>query len=556
MAIYKKLLGSDVSITPFNANKLFTFNSSSGTNSSIKLETHQYRSESLYTYSTNDVSSSLKYFQLDHLYYKDFQLNVANKFGNVDYLNQPRELHDKVNTISVPSKLYGLEIKPGTFTFTTGSFKVVDDKNGNLIISGTQLISHSMDTRQKVFHLGPRNAFKQYDLNANFHGKEQKHPHPLFYYSRKNIYDNSFYNNLLNYKNVKFGKKVISTIERPTVHFVTTGSNSVSSSIVSPHSEKYNFNTGDDFTISMYADIKSAGYLIAKSTTQDGILFSQQVKGTKISGSSQNVSIPAVKKFPFEVFVENDDTLGIGKLKVGTWAIGKYQDELLTFRRSDGINIPTISTPITTGSLYHITCMTSASVMSIWLDGNEKISGSDTTLLDTQNRANLYIGTKGEISNYFSGSISNLMIYNEAKSKEQIKSLHETVDGNPYVGNIFYSQGVSVITNPRYQEIGRKSHKGDYTLTYRGTHPIFENEYQCTVQSDEFNYSHNISTRKIQSDQYPELSDMTTGSLWKPYVTTIGLFNENNELLVVGKLGQPIRMSDETDTTFILRWDT
>ena len=693
MAIYKKLLGSDVSITPFNANKSFTFNSSSGTNSSIKLETYQYRSESLYTYSTNDVSSSLKYFQLDHLYYKDFQLNVANKFGNVDYLNQPRELHDKVNTISVPSKLYGLEIKPGTFSFTTGSLKVVDDKNGNLIISGTQLISHSMDTRQKVFHLGPRNAFKQYDLNANFHGKEQKHPHPLFYYSRKNIYDNSFYNNLLNYKNVKFGKRVIShelikspkftstdgwsrsgnskietdsyngnyyvrggaynqlqttnnpiefgkeyeltvdiefisssltgtggalfalnqtgfhqlhprgtggkhttrftgttaytstnakkdltiylnpyngvnhtgslkyvslreVIERPVVHFVTTGSNNISSSIVSPHSEKYNFNTGDDFTISMYADIKSPGYLISKSTTQDGILFSQQVKGTKISGSSQNVSIPAVKKFPFEVFVENDDTLGIGKLKVGTWAIGKYQDELLTFRRSDGTNTPTISTPITTGSLYHITCMTSASVMSIWLDGKEMISGSDTTLLDTQNRANLYIGTKGEISNYFSGSIANLMIYNEAKSKEQIKSLNETTDGNPYVGNIFYSQGVSAITNPRYQEIGKKSHKGDYTLTYRGTHPIYENEYQCTVQSDEFNYSHNISTRKIQSDQYPELSDITTGSLWKPYVTTIGLFNENNELLVVGKLGQPIRMSDETDTTFILRWDT
>ena len=246
MAIYKKLLGSDVSITPFNANKLFTFNSSSGTNLNIKLETHQYRSESLYTYSTNDVSSSLKYFQLDHLYYKDFQLNVVNKFGNVDYLNQSRELHDKVNTISIPSKLYGLEIKPGTFSFTTGSLKVVDDKNGNLIISGTQLISHSIDIRQKVFHLGPRNAFKQYDLNSNFYGKEQKHPHPLFYYNRKDVYDNSFYNNLLNYKNVKFSKKVISTIERPTVHFVTTGSNSISSSIVSPHSEKYNFNTGDN----------------------------------------------------------------------------------------------------------------------------------------------------------------------------------------------------------------------------------------------------------------------------------------------------------------------
>ena len=135
MAIYKKLLGSDVSITPFNANKLFKFNSSSGAEASINFDTYYYRSESLYTYSTNDVSSSLKYYQLDHLYYKNFQLDVANKFGNVDYLNQPRELHDRVNTISIPSKLYGLEIKPGTFTFTTGSVNVVDDKRGNLIIS-------------------------------------------------------------------------------------------------------------------------------------------------------------------------------------------------------------------------------------------------------------------------------------------------------------------------------------------------------------------------------------------------------------------------------------
>ena len=691
MAIYKKLLGSDVSITPFNANKLFKFNSSSGAEASINFDTYYYRSESLYTYSTNDVSSSLKYYQLDHLYYKNFQLDVANKFGNVDYLNQPRELHDRVNTISIPSKLYGLEIKPGTFTFTTGSVNVVDDKRGNLIISGTQLISHSVDIRHKVFHLGPRNGFKKYDLNANFYGREQRHPHPISEYNRANVYDNSFYNNLINYRNVKFGKRVISheliksprltstdgwstsaqsntletdsyngnyyasnvtyqqlqttnspiefgkqyeltvdiefitsgknfklnqkdfpivnptgeggkhttrftgttksggstipnkelslyipgsggttgslkyvslreVIERPVVHFTTTDGNSPSSSIMSPHNEKLNFNTGDDFTISMYADIKSTGYLIAKSTTQDAILFSQQVKGTQISGSSQNVTIGAPDKYPFEVFVEDDDNLGIGKLKVGTWAIGRYTDELLTFRRSDGENVASVSYPITTGSLYHITCMSSASVMSIWVDGKQKISGSDTTIKDTQNKANLYIGSKGEKSEYFSGSIANLMIYNEAKTSEQIKSLNETTDGNPYLGNIFYSHGLATITNPRYQDIAKKASssfsKGDYSLKYSGVHPIYENEYQCTVQADEFNFTHNISTRKIRSNQYPELDNFATGSLWKPYVTTIGLYNEHNELLVVGKLGQPIRMSDEADTTFILKWDT
>ena len=53
-----------------------------------------------------------------------------------------------------------------------------------------------------------------------------------------------------------------------------------------------------------------------------------------------------------------------------------------------------------------------------------------------------------------------------------------------------------------------------------------------------------------------ELANFTTSSLFKPHITTIGLYNNNNELLVVGKLGQPVRVSDETDTTFVLRWDT
>ena len=66
----------------------------------------------------------------------------------------------------------------------------------------------------------------------------------------------------------------------------------------------------------------------------------------------------------------------------------------------------------------------------------------------------------------------------------------------------------------------------------------------------------NISARKTKSLQSPDLANFATGSLFKPYVTTIGLYNEDNELLVVGKLGQPIRTSDETDTTFVLRWDT
>jgi hypothetical protein len=41
-----------------------------------------------------------------------------------------------------------------------------------------------------------------------------------------------------------------------------------------------------------------------------------------------------------------------------------------------------------------------------------------------------------------------------------------------------------------------------------------------------------------------------------PYVTTIGLYNDDNELLMVAKLGKPIMISPDTDMTFIVRYDT
>ena len=78
----------------------------------------------------------------------------------------------------------------------------------------------------------------------------------------------------------------------------------------------------------------------------------------------------------------------------------------------------------------------------------------------------------------------------------------------------------------------------------------------CTIRSDEYNYTHNISTRKIKSETHTHLANFATGSNFKPYVTTVGLYNDNGELLVIGKLGQPIRMSDEADTTYVVRFDT
>ena len=169
---------------------------------------------------------------------------------------------------------------------------------------------------------------------------------------------------------------------------------------------------------------------------------------------------------------------------------------------------------------------------------------------DTQNNANLYIGNKGETEKYLTGSLSQINIYDEALSNTQVLNHYSSSNGSPYVGNIFYESGLVTITHPHYH-----SALNITDLNFQGSHLIYENEYQCTIEEHEFNHTLNPSARRNRNTNSQELANFATGSNFKPYITTVGLYNEVGELLVVGKLGQPTRMSDETDTTLVIRWD-
>ena len=192
--------------------------------------------------------------------------------------------------------------------------------------------------------------------------------------------------------------------------------------------------------------------------------------------------------------------------------------------------------------------------MEIFINGlSLGSSGSDNLNKQSTNTANLYIGNKGGSANFLTGSLSQINIYNSALTDTQILNHYSSSNNSPYVGNIFYSHGIATITHPRFSTI---DNVGTPYIQYEGNHLIYEHEYQCTVEEHEYNSTYNISSRKIQSSECPDIANFATGSIFKPYITTIGLYDEDQNLLVVGKLGQPMRMSDETDTTFVLRWDT
>jgi hypothetical protein len=126
---------------------------------------------------------------------------------------------------------------------------------------------------------------------------------------------------------------------------------------------------------------------------------------------------------------------------------------------------------------------------------------------------------------------------------------------NQKVGNLFYAQGMAVITS-QAPEFGALMFDGAYNtqLDLTAQLTIYQNEVRCLVNENDFNYTLNPSA--IQSGSNGDYINAITGSDFDPYATTVGLYNDVNELLVVGKLSRPYRMPPNTDMTFIVRWDS
>ena len=97
---------------------------------------------------------------------------------------------------------------------------------------------------------------------------------------------------------------------------------------------------------------------------------------------------------------------------------------------------------------------------------------------------------------------------------------------------------------------------GSFNINFRNEHTIYENFVKCTVEESEYNLSYNPTLLSDRTNISSSLTSFATGSDFRPYVTTLGLYNEQNELLMVAKFGKPIPISSETDMTFLVKYDT
>ena len=123
------------------------------------------------------------------------------------------------------------------------------------------------------------------------------------------------------------------------------------------------------------------------------------------------------------------------------------------------------------------------------------------------------------------------------------------------VGQIFYSHGIAVFTTGGLYNIFTSSATAmtGSVIGFQSSYNIFESQYKCVIRENEFGYSLNPSLLSGSLDD--TYYNFVTGSYFTPYVTSIGLYNDAQELLMVAKLAQPIPISKQTDLTFLISMD-
>ena len=77
----------------------------------------------------------------------------------------------------------------------------------------------------------------------------------------------------------------------------------------------------------------------------------------------------------------------------------------------------------------------------------------------------------------------------------------------------------------------------------------------CRATADEFNYSSNPTFRNAEGEIIVIEPGDDTGQRTFTFVSTVGLYNSNNELLAVAKLSRPVEKNDEKDLTVRVRLD-
>ena len=122
---------------------------------------------------------------------------------------------------------------------------------------------------------------------------------------------------------------------------------------------------------------------------------------------------------------------------------------------------------------------------------------------------------------------------------------------NSFGGAATQGSGFNAVTSSNIDTISNGIRNRIYNISYNNTTELNSTIYFCRANHNDFNYSANptyLSESKIR------VKNVSTDSPIS-YITTVGLYSADNELLAVAKLSEPLKKNPETELTLRVRLD-
>ena len=496
-----------------------------------------------------------------------FQKNVWSSLNQTFYKHRggnERILHTSASIFSVPVKRMGDGLKPNSITITdnsvtasiVSSLNLSDEKineyHGKIVDTGINTSSYASYT----------NLIGYYGFNEELNNRN---PYDDIIKDGSNYGSNGI-GRCLKYVD---GIKTTGDTQLPSgKQIILNGS---SSYVRVDHNKNYNLFKDDSYAISLWVtlplyqfDISSKyNWIVSKNGT-----FRDYGLDTSINPILRRRNV-STSIYPFEVKLHNRTS--------GADNIGKVEISV-----SDGTTTTSLlsSTRLNDSTQHHVAFNKNGSELELWIDGTKEASSSLAFTGQVQNEYDILLGSKflsdaenDVVSADFralSASLDEVRIYNTNLTDTQIDLLsnNDYVTGSAYqtstVGEVFYKHGIISISDPRpiYKNVlvgkaGNWDYGSDdgFQVKYKSSKQLNEVSLLCEIGANEFNVSQNPTLRKNDDINNSSLKGFATGSNFKPYVTTIGLYNDFGDLLAIGKLGSALKKRNDTDVTVKVRFD-
>jgi hypothetical protein len=499
-SVFKKIDTTDVQINPFQSYKTWTIYSGSLTSSITPLQ-GVYTDVNFLpalgsTLTFNDaanIDGSLQSVTYFSInhLFYKYKDQPYNTFGPTNLNRTKKFLYESASIFSIPINKIGQGIKPASFSFTSSV-------SGSFI---SDRYGNIVDT-----------AFNTSSLVAGY----------KFYEGFNEYFDSSRITH--NISNVTFIPGV------PT----TTG-------------QQRSIGLAAKFTGSSYIDTSLDGYYDRDHNYAISFFISSSNSGTSNQLILTKASSSLSPVYPFKIELS-----------------GSKQIVFSAAGATDFVAQIT-SSAFVSSSWTHIVCQKSGSNLQMYVNGNLHASVFNTLLgvynspytssARIDNKDFLKIGGYDSTSLNLNGLLDEIRIYNKTLTSTEIGYLGNRAEGGSFlqtnhVGNVFEKQGLVVFSSPDYRF--QNLINTPFTASYKSTVSIYEMSVVTKLDASDFNMSTNLTlTRDDDSTYYPFVSS----SVFAPYITTIGLYNDAGQLLAIGKLAQPIKKRSDVDMNFLIRLD-